>query len=180
MRPIFFFFILVLPQIVFAQKYQQFYVTHENDTIECQILDFSNKRVYLIENGKRKSYSTKVVKSFSSLNMEKYKTYTTLKNDQKNFYEESIIGPLSLYKLYRPTMYGVKSSFILVKDNKIVELIGLNARTKIANFISDCPSLYKEWTETKKYKVATDKEMVIILYNLCIKEPETYRSINPN
>lgn len=160
--------LLLLSTTIYAQKYKQFYVTHENDTIECKIIGHSNKRVNIIENGKRKSLTPKHIKSFSSLNMEKYRTFTILKNDQKNFYGEYILGPLSFYNVYTANRHsGILP--VMVKNDKIVYLNVLNPRKRIAELISDCPTLYKEWTETERYKTSSDKELIVLLYNECKK-----------
>jgi hypothetical protein len=145
----------------FSQKYSQFYVTHQNDTIECKIINFSNKKVNVFENGKRKSLKPKTIKSFSSFNGENYRTFTILKNDKKNFYEENIIGKLSYYRVYVNNSYTV-----MVKEDKIVYLNALNPRKRIAELISDCPSLLKEWNETDNFPTK-DKKKITEAYNNC-------------
>jgi hypothetical protein len=58
----------------------------------------------------------------------------------------------------------------MVKDDKIVYLNVINRRQRIGNLISDCPKLFKEWTETDKYS-PEDKEAIVRAYNDCnIKE----------
>lgn len=146
-----------------AQKYRQFYVRHNNDTIQCEIINFSNKKVNLIANGIEMSLTPKLIKYFSYYTPSGSRNFTILKNDKKNFYEENIIGKLSFYKVYTSNQYtGILP--VMVKNDKIVYLNVLNPRNRIAELISDCPTLLKEWNETEKYKTS-DKEEIVNLYN---------------
>jgi hypothetical protein len=146
-----------------AQRHSQFYVRHNNDTVQCEIINFSNKRVNVIAHGITMSLTPKLIKSFSYYTPGGFKNVTILKNDKKNFYEENIIGRLSFYKVYTGNQYtGILP--VMVKNDKIVYLNVLNPRDRIAELISDCPVLLKEWNETEKYKTS-DKEEIVNLYN---------------
>ncbi|MDQ1164424.1 hypothetical protein QE431_000742 [Flavobacterium sp. SORGH_AS 622] len=146
-----------------AQKYPQFYVRHNNDTIQCEIINFSNKKVNLIANGIKMSLTPKLIKSFSSYTPSGFRNFTILKNDKKNFYEEIIIGKLSFYKVHTGNQYaGILP--VMVKNDKIVYLNVLNPRERIAELISDCPTLLKEWNDTEKYKTS-DREEIVNIYN---------------
>jgi len=164
MKHFFLFSLLFLGNLMHAQKkYDQFYVNHKNDTIQCEIINFSNKRVNVIANGVTMSLSPKLIKSFSSYTSNEYRNFTILKNDVNNFYEENIIGKISFYKVY--TSNGNSGILpVMVKNDKIVYLNVLNPRKRIAELISDCPSLLKEWNETEIYKTS-DKEKIVNAYN---------------
>ena len=65
MKQIFLFSLLFLGNLMSAQKkYDQFYVNNKNDTIKCEIINFSNKRVNVIANGTKMSLSPKLIKSY--------------------------------------------------------------------------------------------------------------------
>jgi glycosyltransferase involved in cell wall biosynthesis len=164
MKQILLFSLLFLGNLMTAQKkYDQFYVNHRNDTIQCEIINFSNKRVNVIANGVKMSLSPKLIKSFSSYNSNGYRNFTILKNDLKNFYEVNIIGKISFYKVYTSNGYnGILP--VMVKNDKIIYLNVLNPRKRIEELISDCPSLLKEWNETENYKTS-DKEKIVNAYN---------------
>lgn len=164
MKQIFLFSLLFLGNLMSAQKkYDQFYVNNKNDTIKCEIINFSNKRVNVIANGAKMSLSPKLIKSFSSYTSNGYRTFTILKNDVNNFYEVNIVGKISFYKVYTSNGYnGILP--VMVKNDKIVYLNVLNPRNRIAELISDCPSLLKDWNETENYKTS-DKEKIVKAYN---------------
>ncbi|MBW8360623.1 MAG: hypothetical protein K0M56_00390 [Kaistella sp.] len=164
MKQIFLFSLLFLGSLMYAQKkYDQFYVNHKNDTIQCEIINFSNKRVNVIANGIKMSLSPKQIKSFASHTSNGYRNFTILKNDLNNFYEENITGKLSFYKVYTSNGYtGILP--VMVKNDKIVYLNVLNPRKRIAELINDCPSLLKEWNETANYNTS-DKEKIVNAYN---------------
>jgi hypothetical protein len=164
MKHFFLFSLLFLGNLISAQKkYDQFYVNHKNDTIQCEIINFSNKKVNVIANGLTMSLTPKLIKYFSSYTSNGYRNFTILKNDVNNFYEENIIGKISFYKVYTSNGYnGILP--VMVKNDKIVYLNVLNPRKRIAELISDCPSLLKEWNETENYKTS-DKEKIVNAYN---------------
>lgn len=134
-----------------AQRHSQFYVRHNNDTVQCEIINFSNKKVNVIAHGIPMSLTPKLIKSFSYYTPEGFKNVTILKNDKKNFYEENIIGRLSFYKVYTGNQYtGILP--VMVKNDKIVYLNVLNPRDRIAELISDCPVLLKNGMKQKNIK----------------------------
>lgn len=164
MKQFFLFSLLFLGNLIFAQKkYDQFYVNHKNDTVQCEIINFSNKKVNVIAKGVTMSLSPKLIKSFSSYTSNGYRNFTILKNDVNNFYEENIIGKISFYKVYTSNGYNGTLP-VMVKNDKIVYLNVLNPRKRIAELISDCPNLLKEWNETENYKTS-DKEKIVNAYN---------------
>jgi hypothetical protein len=79
----------------------QFYI---NDTIKCEIINFSNKKVNVIANRNKMSLSPKLIKSFFHTS-NGYRTFTILKNDLNNFYG-NIIGKISFYKVYTSNGYN--------------------------------------------------------------------------
>ena len=123
MKQIFLFSLLFLGNLMSAQKkYDQFYVNNKNDTIKCEIINFSNKMVNVIANGAKMSLSPKLIKSFSSYTSNGYRTFTILKNDLNNFYEVNIIGKISFYKVYTSNGYnGILP--VMVKNDKIVYFV---------------------------------------------------------
>ena len=157
-----------------------FYVTTNGDTIICQIattptimgkINFSvlAKRLTVIENAEKKKFSPHDIKSFVVKDDQGVKhTFVTLPADNSRFFNEVIKGKLSLYNLYSNHPYDGSTSIlpIMVKDDKIVYLNVINPRQRIGNLISDCPELFKEWTETDKYS-PKDKEAIVRAYNDC-------------
>ena len=171
---------------VAAQKRMKdgFYVTTNGDTITCQIvttptlmgeINFSvlAKRLTVIENNEKKKFSPSDIQSFVVKDDQGTKhTFVSLRGDKSRFFNEVIKGKLSLYNLYSNDLYDGSTIImpIMVKDDKIFYLNFINRRQIIGNLISDCPKLFKEWTETDKYS-PKDKEAIVRAYNDCnIKE----------
>lgn len=157
-----------------------FYVTTNGDTIVCQIattptitgkINFSvlAKRLTVIENNEKKKFSPSEIKLFVVEDDQDVKhKFVSLTGDNTRFYNEVIRGKLSLYNLYSNHPYDGSTSIlpIMVKDEKIIYLNVINPRQRIGNLISDCPELFKEWTETDKYSTK-DKEAIVKAYNDC-------------
>ncbi|WP_207420206.1 hypothetical protein [Desertivirga brevis] len=156
------------------------YVTTSGDTIICQIvttptitgkINFSAlaKRLTVIENNEKKKFGPSDIKSFVVKDEQGVShTFVSLTGDNSRFFNEVIKGKLSLYNLYSTHPYDGSTSIlpIMVKDDKIVYLNVINPRQRIASLISDCPELFKAWTETDKYS-PKDREAVVKAYNEC-------------
>jgi len=159
------------------------YVTTSGDTIVCKIvttptimgdINFSPlaKRVTIIQNDEKIKFKPHEIKSFIVVD-DKGVThkFVSLAGDETRFYNEVINGRLSLYNLYSNHPYDGSMSIlpIMVKDEKIVFLNVINPRQRIGDLISDCPDLYKEWTEGDKYS-PKNKEAIVRAYNACINK----------
>lgn len=160
-----------------------YYVTMNGDTILCQIvttqtikgnINFADlsKRVTIIENNEKKRISPSDIKSFMIKDDQGNKhIFVSLVGDNSRFFNEVIKGKLSLYNLYANHPYDGSSAIlpIMVKNDKIVYLNVINPKQRIGNLISDCPELFKEWTDTDKY-ATKDKEAIVRAYNDCAGE----------
>lgn len=151
----------------FSQSKGDYYISKSNDTIHCKILDFNSKRVFVSVNGEKIKFVPVNIKSIVIHKKGTAYKFVSLINDKQNFYREIILGKLSFYNLNDPNM----SYPIMVKDDKIVWLNVLNPSKRISELISDCPELYKEWTEGEKYTLK-DKEAIVNAYNKCISNNE--------
>ena len=159
------------------------YVTTSGDTIVCQIIttptirsniDFSAlaKRLTVLENNEKKKFSPSDIKSFIVKDDQGVMhTFVSLAGDPSRFFNVVVRGKLSLYNLYSNHPYDGSTSIlpIMVKDDKIVYLNVINPMQRIGNLISDCPKLFKEWTETDKYSTK-DREAIVKAYNECDNE----------
>ena len=156
------------------------YVTTSGDTIICKIVttptimgkinfSFLAKRLTIIQNDEKKKFSPEDIKSFVVKDEQGVNhRFVSLPGDNSRFFNEVIKGNLSLYNLYSNHPYDGSMSIlpIMVKDEKIVYLNVINPKQRIGNLISDCPELFKEWTETNKYS-QKDKEAIVRAYNKC-------------
>lgn len=150
-----------------SQVDNQYYINNNNDTIKSQILSYSSKRVVILENGEKKKFKPNEIKAFVFGNGKQTK-FVSLNNDKNNFYEEVISGKLSLYNVYTNNAYNGMTMIlpVMMKNDKIVYLNVLNPRKRIAELISDCPMLLKEWNETENYPTK-DKDKITEAYNKC-------------
>ena len=150
---------------VSSQNRLHFYVTHSNDTIDCEMLSYSNKRIYIAKDGKVVSLNAKKIKAFTFYSDHTYHNFVTLKNDKKRFYEEDVVGKLSLYKNY--TEYNKDPYFVIVKDDKIYHISLLNCRSITGKLVADCKPVYDLWLQ-KKFS-SYDPSIIVNLYNYYTK-----------
>lgn len=147
----------------FSQSKGDYYISKSNDTIYCKIIDLGSTRVYVTVNGIREKFKPSDIKSVVFGNSKN--KFVSLTNDKDRFFREIIVGKLSYYNTT-----GLASDYpIMVKEDKIVWLNVLNPRNRISELISDCPELYKEWTEGNKYTLK-DKETIVSAYNKCMSK----------
>lgn len=177
--------LLALSLIIYsanAQTQKGYYVTTTNDTVSCTFitpgtitgkidLPALTRKITVKENNEKKKLTPDDINAFT-INDRDGKTYTfvVLPADKSKFFQVVTKGSLSLYNLYSRHPYdGAASKLpIMVKNDKMVYLNVINRKQRIADLISDCPEVYKEWTEGNKY--AKDIEAVVADYNLYMKE----------
>ncbi|QBO58740.1 hypothetical protein [Chryseobacterium salivictor] len=155
---------------IFSQKFGEYYVTNNNDTIKCDILKHSYERLIVLENGQKKKYKPHEIKLFSVFVGAPVK-YVSLLNNKNQFYVERIKGKLSLYHIDDWDFYtkSIVLANVLVKDNKIIKLrSNTSNRNTISKLISDCPTVLEDWNNKEKYPTE-NIERVIESYNNCSK-----------
>ena len=153
-----------------CQSSNDYYVTNANDTMFCEIVQMSSKRVVVVKNGEKKKFKPNDIKFFTIKGDKDYKI-VSLANDNNNFYREVINGKLSLYHVYTNHPYDRSAAVlpVMVKNGKIVYLNVVNPRKRIGHLIADCPDLYKEWIDGNKYSI-NDKEAIVNAYNDCMSK----------
>ncbi|MCG9791027.1 hypothetical protein [Flavobacterium algicola] len=158
-------FSLFLMTNAFSQS--NYYISKSNDTIRCEIIWFTSKKLKVNVNGEDKKFSPKDIMSFNF----RGNKFVSLMNDYNNFYKEIISGKLSFYNVFGNNAYDGSSIIfpIMVKDDKIVWLNVINPKERIAKLISDCPELYNEWVEGSKYSLK-EKEAIVNAYNECVSK----------
>lgn len=172
-------FILLLPLFVHSQKFDGYVVTNTNDTIRCKFFIKTNsadekipypssvcKKVKVLsDKGEEMTFKPSQLKLFfikgtkdCDLKM------VSLKEDDDQFYQELIIGKLSLYKIYFTSMYGQEfSNGVILKEGKLYKIAGFGTRKKFGELIKDYPELYNKWMN-EDYKLDQFQELVG-LYN---------------
>ena len=170
MRVLYLMLLVLLSTIVRAQKYGEYYVTHSNDTIQCDILNHSNLEITVSENGqKKKRLRAKDIKMYSVFKGALLK-YTLIGRDKSHFYQEKINGKLGMYEIsdLNVVTYTVQNIPVLLKDDLIVRLPrGQNNRKIVSKLIADCPSVLMEWNNKDIYPTEA-YERVVESYNKCV------------
>lgn len=172
-------FLLLLPLFVHSQKFDGHVVTNTNDTIRCKFFIKTNsaddkipypssvcKKVKILtEKGEEISFKPAQLKSFLIKGTKDCDLkFVSLKEDKSEFYQELIIGKLSLYKIYFTSMYGQEfSNGVILKDGKLQKIAGFGIRKKFGELIEDYPELYKKWMN-EEYTLDQFQELVS-LYN---------------
>ncbi|RLZ09699.1 hypothetical protein [Faecalibacter macacae] len=170
MKFLFFIKLFLTSYLLTAQIQKEYYITIKNDTISGEFLDYHPKMVTFLVDEIKVKLKPKEIQSIFIKENEKLVKYVTLNNDKTNFYEEAVVGPLSLYYLRTFNPYdGEKLIFsILIKNNEMINVNASNSKKRIAKLIKDCPQLLKEWTQTNNYP---DYDIIKITeaYNECKK-----------
>lgn len=162
-------FFLLFTTFIFSQKFGEYYVTNNNDTIKCDIIKHSHSRVIILENGQKKKFKPHEIKLYSVF-VGAHVKYVSLLNNKNQFFIERIKGRLSLYHIDDWDFYS-KSIVLrnaLVKDNNnIIYLKNKNSNRKtISSLIADCPTVLTDWNDIEKYPTE-NFERVIESYNNC-------------
>jgi hypothetical protein len=174
-----FLFLLLLPVFVHSQKFDGYVVTNANDTIHCKFFIKTNsadekipypssvcKKVKILSyKGEEMAFKPSQLKSFFIRGTKDCDLkFVSLKEDDDQFYQELIIGKLSLYKIYFTSMYGQEfSNGVILKEGKLYKIAGFGIRKKFGELIKDYPVLYNKWMN-EDYKLDQFQELVG-LYN---------------
>lgn len=179
-------FLAVLISLVgSAQKFNGYVVTNANDTIHCKFFIKTNptdekipypssvcKKVKILsDKGEEKAFKPSQLKSFYIKGTKDCDLkFVSLKEDDDQFYQELIIGKLSLYKIYFTSMYGQEfSNGVILSDGKLYKIAGFGIRKKIGKLITDYPELYNKWMNSEEYKLEQFQE-IVSLYNEHFKQ----------
>lgn len=173
----------------FAQKFDGYYITNNNDTIKCsfdvevKIFDRKDFEKYSVKNrvrtlnteGYKTTFKPNEINSFfiKGTKTGDYK-FVSIEN-KNNFYHEIIKGKLSYYKLYRGSSGGaigalVAEGIYLHKDENFIEINPLNLRKGLGKQIEDYPELYQKWIDSNKHYKLDQFEEVVNLYNQHFEE----------
>ncbi len=172
--------ILLATLSVQAQKFDGYVVTNANDTINCKFFirtDAKDEKLpypssvckkvkILSDKGEEMSFKPAQLKSFYiSGTKDCDLKFVSLKEDDDEFYQELIVGKLSLYKIYFTSMYGQEfSNGVILKDGKLSKIAGFGLRKKFGELIKDYPELYDKWMNSEEYRLDQFQELVG-LYN---------------
>ena len=175
-----FLFILLLPLFVHSQKFDGYVATNKNDTIHCKFFIKTNpadekipypssvcKKVKILsDNGEEMTFKPSQLKTFFIKGTKDCDIkFVSLKEDDDQFYQELIVGKLSLYKIYFTSMYGQEfSNGVILKEGKLYKIAGFGLRKKFGELIKDYPELYDKWMNSEDYKLDQFQE-VVSLYN---------------
>lgn len=173
-------FILLFSLFAQAQKFDGYVVTNTNDTIHCKFFIRTNsidekipypssvcKKVKILTNkGEEMNFKPSQIKSFFIKGTKDCDLkFVSLREDDDQFYQELIIGKLSLYKIYFTSMYGQEfSNGVILKEGKLYKIAGFGLRKKFGELIKDYPELYDKWMNSEDYKLDQFQELVS-LYN---------------
>ena len=165
-----------------AQLNDGFYVTNNNDTINCKIkthrgmigkgIDFFELigGVSVIENGVSKSFKPHEIKSFTVFDIKdkKYKYASYIGEDCfVIILEEGLISIGNVYS-YNPLSLSFTTITTLIKNEKVYRLNMPKRKQFIGELISDCPELQNKWLDGKSYKL-NNVDKLIKDYNAYMK-----------
>lgn len=165
-----------------AQLNDGFYVTNNNDTINCKIkthrgmigkgINFFEliDGVSVIENGVSTRFKPHEIKSFTVYDIKdkKYKYASYIGEDWFVVILEE--GQISIGNVYSYNLLSLSFSTIttLIKNEKVYRLNAPNRKQIIGELISDYPDLQKQWLYEKNYK-SSDIDKLIKDYNVYMK-----------
>lgn len=174
-----FLFLLLLPLFVHSQKFDGYVVNNTNDTIRCKYFigtHSDNEKIpypstvckkvkILSDKGEKMAFKPSQIKSFFVKGTKDCDLrFVSLEEDDSQFYQELIIGKLSLYKIYFTSLYGQEfSNGVILKDGKLEKMAGFGIRKRFGELIKDYPELYDKWIK-EEYKLDQFQELVG-LYN---------------
>lgn len=129
------------------------------------------------ENGKNAHQAYKLL----SVHMGTHKDYITLKiDDRYQFAKVDLKGEFISRYLYKDPESGSTGNFslpILVNWKGEQYKIGrLTSRKEFAEYLKDCPSL-RDQVLNRDVKKSKDMELIILRYNMCIKESRNETSV---
>ncbi len=165
-----------------AQLNDGFYVTNNNDTINCKIQTHRGMvgkginsfelidGVSVIENGVSKRFKPHEIKSFTVYDIKdkKYKYASYIGEDYfVIILEEGRISIGNVYS-YNPLSLSFSTITTLIKNEKVYRLNIPKRKPIIGDLISDYPELQKEWLYGKSYKLR-DIDKLIKDYNAYMK-----------
>ena len=150
-------FAVLISIVTNAQKFNGYVVTNANDTINCRFFIKTNptdekipypssvcKKVKILtDKGEEKAFKPSQLKSFFIKGTKDCDLkFVSLKEDDDQFYQELIVGKLSLYKIYFTSMYGQEfSNGVILRDRKLYKIAGFGIRKKVGELITDYPEL---------------------------------------
>lgn len=157
-----------------AQLNDGFYVTNNNDTINCKIkthrgmvgkgINFFEliDGVSVVENGVSKRFKPHEIKSFTVYDIKdkKYKYTSYIGEDYfVIILEEGRISIGNVYS-YNPMSLNFSTITTLIKDEKVYRLNIPKRKQIIGELISDYPELQKEWLYGKSYKLSNIDKLI--------------------
>ena len=155
-----------------AQLNDGFYVTNNNDTINCKIKTHRGMvgkginvmelvcGISVIQNEVSKSFKAHEIKSFTVYDIKdrKYKFASYRGEDCfVKILEEGHISIGNVYS-YNPLSLSFSTITTLMKNEKVYRLSISNRKQIIGELISDYPELQKEWLSGKNYKSKEKRE----------------------
>jgi hypothetical protein len=165
-----------------AQLNDGFYVTNNNDTVNCKIkthrgmvgkgINFFEliDGVSVIENGVSKRFKPHEIKSFTVYDIKdkKYKYDSYIGEDYfVIILEEGQISIGNVYS-YNPLSLSFSTITTLIKNEKVYRLNTPDRKQIIGELISDYPDLQKQWLYGKNYK-SSEIDKLIKDYNVYMK-----------
>lgn len=180
-----FLFLVFICSAVNAQKFSGYVVTNENDTIKCSFDVQTNlfdktmfyqtsvlKNVKITnEKGEKAKYYPNQLKSFLIKNTKSgdYRFVSINADKYKNFYQEVIIGKISVYRSYTANAQlgaAPVEKMVYLKGDKLSNEAGIfNFRSWFGKFIEDYPELYQKWMDSDNYYKKNQVFEVVNLYN---------------